>query len=104
MVIPKKPCLIDAEQAINNVLKIKNFVQAIQPLFLALTSARSVLLERVRDLCRPEITDRVLGLISDVINEDVIFVDTPLDLRNQRTYAVKVCCVFPEAVLFADDM
>jgi len=65
-------------------------MQAIPPLFLALATARSTLLERVRTLCRPEMTDAVLALISDTINDDVIYVDTPLDLRNQRTYAVKV--------------
>jgi DNA mismatch repair protein MSH4 len=31
-----------------------------------------------------------MQLISAVINEDVAFQRTPLDLRNQRTYAVKV--------------
>ena len=61
------------------------------PLFLALAPAQSLLLAKVRDLCRPDITNDILALISETINEDVIFVDKPLDLRNQRTYAVKVC-------------
>lgn len=89
MVLPKDNSLVEAEQAINNVLRIKTFVQSINPLFLALATARSTLLERVRALCRPEMTSGVLGLISDTINDDVIYVDSPLDLRNQRTYAVK---------------
>ena len=31
-----------------------------------------------------------MKLISEVINEDVTYQKSPLDLRNQRTYAVKV--------------
>ena len=29
-------------------------------------------------------------LIDDSINEDIVYSSQPLDLRNQRTYAVKV--------------
>ena len=35
------------------------------------------------------ITD-IQKLIDDAINEDVTYQSKPLDLRNQRTYAVKV--------------
>lgn len=31
-----------------------------------------------------------MSLISNVINEDIAFSKSPLDLRNQRCYAVKV--------------
>jgi DNA mismatch repair protein MSH4 len=31
-----------------------------------------------------------MQLINNVINEDVVYQSAPLDLRNQRTYAVKV--------------
>lgn len=31
-----------------------------------------------------------MSLISNVINEDISFSKSPLDLRNQRCYAVKV--------------
>jgi len=89
VVIPKEPSLYESEQAINNILRIKNFVDAVSPLFEALTPARGILLTKVRELCRPAITTHILGLISQTINEDVSYVDKPLDLRNQRTYAVK---------------
>jgi DNA mismatch repair protein MSH4 len=90
VVIPRQDSLYDSEQAINNVLRIKTFVQAIPVLYMALASARSILLTRVRDICRPEVTNDILALILETINEDVTYVDSPLDLRNQRTYAVKV--------------
>ena len=33
------------------------------------------------------------ALIDGTINEDITYQSQPLDLRNQRTYAVKVCRV-----------
>jgi DNA mismatch repair protein MSH4 len=75
---------------INNILMLKNFVQAIRPLYEMLTGARSDLLVTIRDSCRPDHVDPTIKLISEVINEDVTYQKTPLDLRNQRTYAVKV--------------
>jgi DNA mismatch repair protein MSH4 len=44
----------------------------------------------IRENCRYENIDPTIKLIAEVINEDVTFQKTPLDLRNQRTYAVKV--------------
>lgn len=69
---------------------LKSFIQAIPPLCEALAGARSVLLVAIRTHCRPEKIDRTLELIKEVINDDVTYQKTPLDLRNQRTYAVKV--------------
>lgn len=69
---------------------LKNFVQAIKPIYEVLAGARSDLLATIRDNCRPENVDPTVKLISKVINDDVAFQKAPLDLRNQRTYAVKV--------------
>jgi DNA mismatch repair protein MSH4 len=69
---------------------LKNFVHAIKPIYDVLTSARSDLLATIRENCRPENIDQTIKLISEVINDDVTFQKTPLDLRNQRIYAVKV--------------
>lgn len=79
-----------AEQAINNVLMLKNFLHAIPALFESLAPARCDLLTRIRGLCRPEITNSVVELICGTINEDAIYAKKPLDLQNQRTHAVKV--------------
>ena len=48
------------------------------------------MLVKIRENCRPEIINPTMKLIKEVINEDVTYQKTPLDLRNQRTYAVKV--------------
>ena len=69
---------------------LKSFVESIPPLFEALAGARSDLLAMIRENCRPDLIDPTMQLIKEVINEDVTFQRTPLDLRNQRTYAVKV--------------
>jgi DNA mismatch repair protein MSH4 len=73
---------------------LKSFVQSVGPLFEALASARSEMLVKIRENCRPEVINRTIDLIQQVINEDVTFQKTPLDLRNQRTYAVKVVEIF----------
>lgn len=69
----------------------KSFVQAIRPVYTALGGAQSELLAAIRDLCHPEKIQPTIDLIASVINNDVAYQRTPLDLRNQRTYAVKVC-------------
>lgn len=72
---------------------LKSFVQSIAPLYGALSGARSDLLCTIRQHCRPENVNPTLRFIQEVINEDVKYEKTPLELRNQRTYAVKVSVV-----------
>ena len=48
------------------------------------------MLVKIRENCRPEVINATTNFIKEVINEDVAYQKTPLDLRNQRTYAVKV--------------
>lgn len=69
---------------------LKSFVQSIGPLLEAIVGARSRLLVEIKELCRPEKVQPTMQLISAVINDDVAYQKTPLDLRHQRTYAVKV--------------
>lgn len=44
-------------------------------------------------LCAPEKVASVLALIDDTINPDISYQKQPLDLRNQRTYTVKVSLI-----------
>jgi DNA mismatch repair protein MSH4 len=69
---------------------LKSFVQAVPPVYEALTGARAELLAIIRENCRPEAIRPTVQYISEVINDDVIYSKQPIDLRNQRTYAVKV--------------
>lgn len=90
IIIPKAPNIMYSEQSINHVLMLKGFIHTIPPLYESLIGARSELLATIRDICRPENINPVIKLIKEVLNEDVKYEKTPLDLRNQRTYAVKV--------------
>ena len=89
ILIPTQPSLRDTEQAVNNVIMLKQFVMLIRPAFEALTGSRSTMLQEIRDLCSAENIDPVQGLINEALNEDTTYASQPLDLRNQRTYAVR---------------
>ncbi|KAK0870903.1 MutS protein msh4 [Friedmanniomyces endolithicus] len=89
ILVPVTPQIKDVEQAINNVIMLKQFVGLIQPVFEALTGARSTMLQEIRNLCALETVQPIQELINNTINEDTTYASQPLDLRNQRTYAVK---------------
>ncbi|TQN72816.1 MutS protein-like protein 4, partial [Colletotrichum shisoi] len=89
VIIPNKPSVEASERAMNHVLMIKAFLDAVPFLYQTLESATSPLLIKIRDLCRPGLTETVKNLIYQDIIEDVTYVKSALDLRNQRTFAVK---------------
>jgi DNA mismatch repair protein MSH4 len=89
ILIPTQPSLKDTEQAVNNVIMLKQFVMLIRPVFEALMGARSTMLQEIRNLCSNENIDPVQNLINEALNEDTTYASQPLDLRNQRTYAVR---------------
>ncbi|RDW64207.1 hypothetical protein BP5796_10709 [Coleophoma crateriformis] len=89
IIIPQKPNMAHAEQSINNILLLKSFAAQVPRVNEALKGARSDLLSEIRDQCRVENVTPTLNLITEYINEDVTYQTRPLDLRNQRTYAVK---------------
>ncbi|KAE9381271.1 DNA mismatch repair protein-like protein MutS [Stipitochalara longipes BDJ] len=89
IIIPTQSDIQYVEQAINNILMLKSFAQSVGPIFEALASACSEMLVKIRENCRSEVIDSTIKFIKQVINEDVTYQKTPLDLRNQRTYAVK---------------
>ncbi len=89
ILIPTEVTLKDIEQRVNNVIMLKQFVGLIKPVFEALAGSRSSMLQDIRNLCATENVEPVQDLINDVINEDTTYAHQPLDLRNQRTYAVK---------------
>jgi len=89
ILIPTQPSLKDTEQAVNNVILLKQFISLVRPVFEALTGARSSMLLEIRSLCDAENIEPVQQLVNEVINEDTMYASQPLDLRNQRTYAVR---------------
>ncbi|GAP87311.2 putative DNA mismatch repair protein Msh4 [Rosellinia necatrix] len=89
VIVPQQSSIFASELAIELILKVKSFVIAIPQLREALTAARTDLLKRIYELCRPEVTQPVMNMIAETINSDVTAMKTPIDMRNQRTYAVK---------------
>ncbi|KAL1304769.1 hypothetical protein AAFC00_003705 [Neodothiora populina] len=89
IVIPTQASLQYTEQAINNVISLKQFVKGINSIFEALVGARSSMLCEIQRLCAPENVEPVLQLIDSTINDDITYASKPIDLRNQRTYAVR---------------
>lgn len=89
ILIPTQPDIQYTMQSVNNVIMLKQFVNSIKPVFEALTGARSGMLESIRTLCASEGIVPIQQLIDSVINEGTAYASQPLDMRNQRTYAVK---------------
>ncbi|KAI4642248.1 hypothetical protein J4E93_007392 [Alternaria ventricosa] len=89
IVTPSKTTLQTTEQFINHVIMLKQFVNSVSPVFEALSGTASVMLNNIREICAPENVAPVQELIDRVINEDTTYARQPLELRNQRTYAVK---------------
>ncbi|KAJ0270181.1 hypothetical protein COL940_011877 [Colletotrichum noveboracense] len=77
------------ESSMDNVLKVKAFVDGLPDLYQAMRPAVSPLLTKIRDLFRPEMIAPLRTLIYETIHEDVTHTKKALDQRNQRAFAVK---------------
>jgi DNA mismatch repair protein MSH4 len=89
IVVPTDPQYVQKEQFVNNVLMLKHFVHAISPVCEALGGAQTTLLRHVLDFCHANNINPIIELIDHVINDDVTYAKSPLEMRNQRTYAVR---------------
>ncbi|KAL6818405.1 muts domain V domain-containing protein [Trichoderma sp. SZMC 28013] len=77
------------EEQLTQILMIKSFLESVPDLYRALHPATSDLLVKIRNLCQPETTVPILLNIKRVIEPDVTYMKSPLDLHNQRAFAVK---------------
>ena len=68
---------------------IKSFLECTSDLYSAMRPAKSALLTKIRDLCHANITRPILMKIRETIEADITYMKSALDLRNQRTFAVK---------------
>ncbi|KAI0898154.1 DNA mismatch repair protein-like protein MutS [Annulohypoxylon nitens] len=89
VIVSEQSSIYNSVQAINNILSIKAFIIAVPSLYEALGAARTHLLTRIREICRPELTQPIADLIANTINADATAAKSALDMKNQRTYAVK---------------
>jgi DNA mismatch repair protein MSH4 len=98
--------LKDAEKDLNQVLMIKAYLGGIRVVqeTLEVTDCTSKLCKWVLERCRPEHTAPVFGLIEEAIEQDAIYSKAPIDVRNNRLWAVKVSAskfVLPRPLLTA---
>ncbi|KAJ3573218.1 hypothetical protein NPX13_g4780 [Xylaria arbuscula] len=89
VIVPQQSTISTTEFAIDLVLRVKAFVIAIPQLREALVAGQTDLLKRIYQLCGVGVTQLVMNTITSTINDDVIAMKAPIDMRNQRTYAVK---------------
>ncbi|KAM3529639.1 hypothetical protein NHJ13051_001774 [Beauveria bassiana] len=87
--IPVIVAIPQAEQQINQVLMIKSFLEAAKELHLAMRPATAPLLVKIRELCSLERIGAMSQKIHTVLESDVSYTKSALDLRNQRTFAVR---------------
>ncbi|KAM3447353.1 hypothetical protein MY3296_008823 [Beauveria thailandica] len=87
--IPVIVAIPQAEQQINQVLMIKSFLEAAKELHLAMRPATAPLLVKIRELCSLERIAVMSQKIHTVLESDVAYTKSALDLRNQRTFAVR---------------
>ncbi|KAK6344025.1 MutS protein msh4 [Orbilia brochopaga] len=76
------------ERSINDVILLKKELGSIAPVYIALGGCQSKLLCTSRNLFMVDKVQAVQELIDRVISPDTTWANTPLDLRNQRCYAV----------------
>ncbi|KAI0430231.1 DNA mismatch repair protein Msh4 [Xylaria sp. FL1042] len=87
VIIPQQSSISATEFAIDLVLRVKAFVIAVPQLREALVAARTDLLKRIYGLCQKRVTQQVMSIITETINDDVTAMKAPIDMRNQRIYA-----------------
>jgi hypothetical protein len=61
--------------------------------YLLSVDVGSALPYKCPQLCAPENYSRIAKLITDTLNEDVAYSTQPIELRNQRVYAIKVITI-----------
>ncbi|EQB51603.1 hypothetical protein CGLO_08838 [Colletotrichum gloeosporioides Cg-14] len=89
VLVPPQPSIAATESSMDNVLKVKAFVDGLPDLYQAMRPAVSPLLTKIRELFRPEMIAPLRTLIYETIHEDVTHTKKALDQRNQRAFAVK---------------
>lgn len=68
---------------------VKSFLEAAKELYAAMYPVKAPLLVKIRNLCDIEKVTALLQKIGTVMEPDVTYTRSALDLRNQRTFAVR---------------
>ncbi|ODV61901.1 MutS family protein MSH4 ASCRUDRAFT_7366 [Ascoidea rubescens DSM 1968] len=78
-----------SDQNINNIILLKHALNISLNISHSLKDVHSILLLEIKEICSHPDLISVKNLINDSINEDCSWSNTPLDLKNQKCYAVK---------------
>lgn len=87
---PKENMLIINEQKINFILLLKSTLNTVINIRSIINPLNSELLKEILNIFNDENIDDILNIINDYINEDCTWCNKPIELRNQKCYAVKV--------------
>ena len=92
IVMPSHEELQQAEKDLNHILMIKAYLGGIQSVqeTLEVANCTSQLCKWVLERCGPENTAQVNALLGDAIEPDATWSKAPIDIRNNRLWAVKV--------------
>jgi DNA mismatch repair protein MSH4 len=90
--MPSHEELQGAEKDLNHILMVKAYLGGIQSVRETLEAAgcTSKLCNWVLERCRRENTAPLVRFIEDAIEQDAIYSKAPIDIRNNRMWAVKV--------------
>ncbi|GAB1310683.1 MutS protein msh4 [Madurella fahalii] len=91
IVMPSHEELQAAEKDLNHILMIKAFLGGVQILreVLEVADCASQSCKWVLEQCGPENTANISALIAETIEQDAIYSKAPIDIRNNRMWAVK---------------
>lgn len=80
-----------AEKNLNQILMLKSWLQGVQALHSVLKAAEctSRLCDRAMGKFSPRYTEKILEAIGEVIEQDAVYSKKPIDLRNNRLWAIK---------------
>ncbi|CCC07907.1 putative MSH4 protein [Sordaria macrospora k-hell] len=89
--LPTHAELTKAEQELNNMLMLKAYIRGIDALHDIFVAAecRSHLLRWTKDKFAPEHTEPIQGALEETIEQDARYSKRPIDVRNNRIWAVK---------------
>lgn len=92
--MPSHEELQRAEKDLNHILMVKAYLGGVQSIQETLEAAgcTSKLCNWVLEKCRRENTAPIARFIEQAIEQDAIYSKAPIDIRNNRMWAVKVCC------------
>jgi DNA mismatch repair protein MSH4 len=90
--MPRHGELQGAEKDLNHILMVKAYLGGVQAVHetLEAASCTSQLCKWVLEKCSGENTAPIVGLLEEAIEQDAIYSKAPIDIRNNRLWAIKV--------------